>query len=73
MMIIYYSHHHYFLFIDYLLLLSYYIYIYPILSHIIPMCFFHDYPMDFFFEKNPPGLAAGNRHGRGHSVPGRPG
>ena len=37
------------------------------------MCFFHDYPMDFFFEKNPPGLAAGNRHGRGHSVPGRPG
>ena len=36
MMIIYYSHHHYFLFIDYLLLLSYYIYIYipyyPILS-----------------------------------------
>ena len=33
MMIIYYSHHHYFLFIDYLLLLSYYIYI-PYYPHV---------------------------------------
>ena len=67
MMIIFYSHHHY-----YYLLLNIIIiyYIYPILSHIIPMFFFHDIPMDFFVEQNPPGLAAGNRHGRGHSVPG---
>jgi hypothetical protein len=54
------------------LLLFIFKYYYHILyiSHIIPMFFFHDIPMDFFVEQNPPGLAAGNRHGRGHSVPG---